>query len=406
MVKGLPSFQAHTRVCEECLVGKQQRDPFPKKSTWRASQILQLVHADICGPINPISNSKKRYLISFIDDYSRKIWVYYLVEKSEALHVFKSFKTKVEKETGLCIRGLRTDRGGEFTSLEFTDFCTTNGIQRQLTASYTPQQNGVAERKNRTIMNMVRSMLTEKEIPRTFWPEAVNWTIHVLNRSPTFAVRNMTPEEAWSGTKPSVEHFRVFGCLAHVYIPDSKRIKLDDRSMKCILLGVSEESKAYRFFNPASKTIVVSRDVIFEEDKAWDWNANHQEPLMADLEWDITGDTVPPNNNNVAESATNEHSQEREESVPHDQTHTTAIAGRVRRQPSWMNDYVSHINFSEEEGQAHLVLFAELDPITYAQAVQSDKWKKAMDAEIAAIERNHTWELTKVPATGKVIGVK
>jgi transposase InsO family protein len=139
MVKGLPSFQAHTRVCEECLVGKQQRDPFPKKSTWRASQILQLVHADICGPINPISNSKKRYIISFIDDYSRKTWVYYLVEKSEALYVFKSFKTKVEKEIGLCIRGLRTDRGGEFTSLEFTDFCTTNGIQRQLTASYTPQ---------------------------------------------------------------------------------------------------------------------------------------------------------------------------------------------------------------------------------------------------------------------------
>jgi transposase InsO family protein len=226
------------------------------------------VHADICGPINPISNSKKRYLISFIDDYSRKTWVYYLVEKSEALHVFKSFKTKVEKETGLCIWGLRTDRGGEFTSLEFTDFCTTNGIQRQLTASYTPQQNGVAERKNPTIMNMVRSMLTKKEIPRTFWPEAVNWTIHVLNRSPTFAVRNMTPEEAWSGTKPSVEHFRVFGCLAHVYIPDSKRIKLDDRSIKCILLGVSEESKAYRFFNPASKMIVVSRDVIFEEDKS------------------------------------------------------------------------------------------------------------------------------------------
>jgi hypothetical protein len=139
MVKGLPTFQAHTRVCEECLVGKQQRDPFPKKSTWRASQILQLVHANICGPINPISNSKKRYIISFIDDYSRKTWVYYLVEKSEALYVFKSFKTKVEKEIGLCIRGLRTDRGGEFTSLEFTDFCTTNGIQRQLTASYTPQ---------------------------------------------------------------------------------------------------------------------------------------------------------------------------------------------------------------------------------------------------------------------------
>lgn len=97
------------------------------------------MHADICGPINPISNSKKRYLISFIDDYSRKTWVYYLVEKSEAFNIFKSFKARVEKETNLSIRNLRTDRGGEFISLEFTAFCNMNGIQRQLTAAYSPQ---------------------------------------------------------------------------------------------------------------------------------------------------------------------------------------------------------------------------------------------------------------------------
>ena len=107
-------------------------------------------------------------------------------------------------------------------------------------------------------MNMVRSMLSEKNIPRVFWPEAVNWTIHVLNRSPTLAVKNMTPEEAWNGSKPSVEHFRVFGCLSNVHVPDSKRIKLDDKSMKCILLGISEESKAYRLFDPVSKKIMVS----------------------------------------------------------------------------------------------------------------------------------------------------
>jgi transposase InsO family protein len=423
MVKGLPTFQARTQICEHCLVGKQQRNSFTHNSTWRASQILQLVHADICGPITPISNSKKRYLISFIDDYSRKVWVYFLIAKSEAFHVFKKFKAKVEKETSMNIQGLRTDRGGEFISLEFTDFCRTHGIRRQLTASYTPQQNGVAERKNRTIMNMVRSMLTEKEIPRTFWPEAVNWTIHVLNRSPTFAVRNMTPEEAWSGCKPSVEHFRIFGCVAHVHIPDSRRVKLDDKSMKCILLGISDESKAYRLYNPISQAIVVSRDVIFEEEKVWDWNQTTQKPPMVDLEWEVAADANPQDDNNVpnttaieyfqgggtpvendvAEPACNEQPEQDEE---FDQTHTTVTTGRVRRQPSWMNDYISHVNFTEEEDQAHLVLFAELDPITYAQAMQSDKWQKAMDDEIAAIERNHTWELTEVPANGKVIGVK
>ena len=196
MVRGLPNFDAPSKACGDCLIGKQQRNSFPKATTWRASKVLQLVHADICGPITPISNSNKRYIITFIDDYSRKIWAYFLVGKSEAFSAFKLFKNHVEKEVELCINGLRTDRGGEFNSLEFTDYCNEHGIRRQLIAAYSPQQNGVTERKNQTIMNMVRSMLSKKKIPKKFWPEAVNWTIHILNRSPTFPVKNKTPEEA------------------------------------------------------------------------------------------------------------------------------------------------------------------------------------------------------------------
>ena len=171
MVNGLPQFQASTKVCEDCLVGKQRRDPFPTQSTWRASQILQLVHADICRPIKPISNSKKRCLITFIDDFSRKTWVYFLLEKSDAFITFKNYKSHVEKETGSSIRCLRTDRGGEFTSHEFRDFCKEIGIWRQLTAAYTPQQNGFAEKNNQTIMNMVRSMLSGRRIPKLSGPK-------------------------------------------------------------------------------------------------------------------------------------------------------------------------------------------------------------------------------------------
>jgi transposase InsO family protein len=155
---------------------------------------LELIHADIYGLITPTSNSNKRYILLFIDDYSRKAWVYFLVEKSEAFNSFKCFKTMVEKETGLFVKCFHTDRGGEFNSNEFNDFCKQSGIKRQLTTAYTPQHNGVAERKNRTVMNMVRSMLSDKNIPKTFWPEAVNWTIYVLNRCPTLAVKDVTPE--------------------------------------------------------------------------------------------------------------------------------------------------------------------------------------------------------------------
>ena len=122
------------------MMGKQHRDAFPKRSLWRAIQRLQLVYANICGPIKPPSNSKKRYFISFIDDYSCKVWIYFLAEKSEAFIIFKNLKNLVEKETGDFIRCLRTDRGGEFTSHEFKNFCKTNGISRQLTTPYTPNK--------------------------------------------------------------------------------------------------------------------------------------------------------------------------------------------------------------------------------------------------------------------------
>ena len=157
---------------------------------------MELVHYDFCGPIIPHSNGGKRYIITFIDDYSHKIWVYFLQEKSEAFEAFKSYKALVEKEVGNPIKVLRTDRGGEYNSHEFENFCENHGIKRQLTTAYTPQQNGVCERKNHTIMNMVRSLLTTSGIPKSFWPEAVNWSIHILNRSPTLAIQNMKPEEA------------------------------------------------------------------------------------------------------------------------------------------------------------------------------------------------------------------
>ena len=103
MVNGLPQFEASKTVCIDCMVGTQHRNPIPKKSTWRASSKLQLIHADICGPIKLISNSKKRYLNSFIDDFSRKAWIYFLDEKSEALVIFKQYKSCVEKETGFIL---------------------------------------------------------------------------------------------------------------------------------------------------------------------------------------------------------------------------------------------------------------------------------------------------------------
>ncbi|KAI4353269.1 hypothetical protein L6164_002232 [Bauhinia variegata] len=185
MVEGLPLIAQPNQLCDGCLLGKQVRKPFPKESSSRATKSLQLVHADICGPIKPSSHGKSNYFLLFIDDFSHKTWVYFLTRKDEAFGVFQKFKAQVENESGFTIKALRNDRGGEFTSMEFNKFCETNGIRCFLTVPYSPQQNGVVECKNRSILNMTRSMLKSKNMPKEFWAKAIACAVYLSNLSPS-----------------------------------------------------------------------------------------------------------------------------------------------------------------------------------------------------------------------------
>ena len=159
MAIGIPRLIQPMNKCEGCLMSKQSRSPFPSATNFEAKEILELVYADICGPISPTTSGGKRYFLLFVDDHSRKMWIYLLKEKSEALSMFKKFKAMVENRTELRIKMLRTDRGGEFCSKEFAAYCEEEGVDRQFTAPYTPQQNGVVERRNRTVAAMMRSLL-------------------------------------------------------------------------------------------------------------------------------------------------------------------------------------------------------------------------------------------------------
>ncbi|KAL4012936.1 hypothetical protein IC575_025083 [Cucumis melo] len=160
MVRGIQNINHETNICEVCILAKHHRDSFPTGKAWRASKPLELIHTDLCGPMRTTTNGGNRYFITFIDDFSRKLWIYFLKEKSEALVCFKSFKAFTENQSGYKIKTLRSDRGGEY--IAFGNFFKEQGIHHQMTARMTPQQNGVAERKNRTIMEMARSMLKAK----------------------------------------------------------------------------------------------------------------------------------------------------------------------------------------------------------------------------------------------------
>ena len=156
--------------------------------------------------------------------------------------------------------------------------------KKQLIVAYSPQQNGVAEQSNHTIMNIVRSMMFRKNIPKGFLLEAVNWAVHVLNRSSTLVVKNMTPKEDWSVAKPFVGYFKVFGCIAHVHVADNTWAKLEQHSTTWVWLGVSEESKVYRLYNPVSRKIIVNRDVVFEEDSCWNWWEEYVSSIQSELD--------------------------------------------------------------------------------------------------------------------------
>ncbi|KAL0441700.1 UNVERIFIED_CONTAM: Retrovirus-related Pol polyprotein from transposon TNT 1-94 [Sesamum radiatum] len=250
---------------------KQTQEPFPSGTSWRAKAVLELIHTDVCGPMRTPSHEQNRYFILFIDDYSRMTWVYFMREKFEVFKVFKKFKNLVEKQSGRSIKVLRSDRGKEYNNSEFDKFCEEEGIEHQTTISYNPQQNGVSERKNRTVMEMARSMLQEKHLQKAFWAEAVYTAVYLLNRCPTKAVQNMTPIQAWSGKKPSAKHLRVFGSICYVHIPTEKRHKLEEKTEKGIFLGYSTQSKGYRIYNLKTKKLIISRDVEFDEDAMWNW---------------------------------------------------------------------------------------------------------------------------------------
>jgi hypothetical protein len=171
----------------------------------------------------------------------------------------------VETHTSHRLACIRSDRGGEYTSTAFIQYCMEKGIRRQLTAGYSPHQNGIAERMNRSILETMRSMAVEASLPSCLWDEAAKAACYILNRCPTKALMQVTPEERFSGRKPDLSHLRIYGATAYVHIPREKRTKLERKAIRTTLLGYDDLSKAYRCFDPTTRKIFISKDVVFDE---------------------------------------------------------------------------------------------------------------------------------------------
>jgi hypothetical protein len=209
-----------------------------------------------------------------VDDLSRYMWVVAIPSKDRAAAAIKDIQARAEGESGLKLKTLRTDRGGGFTATEVTDYCVIEGVQHQHMVPYSPQQNDIVERQNGTVVATARSMLKAKDLPEWFWGEAVNVVVYVLNRCPTKSVDSMTPFEAWHRRKPTVHHLSTFRCIVYVRNTTPHLKKLEDHHRKMIFVGYESDSKMYHAYDPITKRVHVTRDVVFDEQAQWDWSSS------------------------------------------------------------------------------------------------------------------------------------
>ncbi|KMQ84175.1 retrovirus-related pol polyprotein from transposon tnt 1-94, partial [Lasius niger] len=253
--------------CEVCHMGKICQILY-KKSSNRAKGKLGLVHSNICGPMSTMSIGGSKYFVTFIDDYTKYMEVFMLKNRSEVLSVFRKYMLRVKRECGHGIKILHTDNAKEYISRELSKQLESEGIKHELTVPHTPQQNGVEERANRTLVEMARCMLLQSKMPMSLWAEAINTANFIRNRCPTKALDNKTLLEMWS--KPYVRFMRTFECKAISLIKGTNKSKFKAKGKSMIMVGYSSESKAYRLWQP--KTIFKSRDVRFLENAKPDSN--------------------------------------------------------------------------------------------------------------------------------------
>jgi transposase InsO family protein len=427
-------------------MGKMARKPFPKKAT-PTTAALDCIVSDVCGPLQVESIGRKKYFVTFIDLYSRYTEVEFIREKSEVTEKTINFIEKLKTQfEGRKPKTFRSDRGMEYLNAKLQNYLKKEGIKSECTVGYAPEQNGVAERKNRTLMEAARTMLIDSGLSRRYWAEAVANANHVFNRIVN-GKQEKSPSELMYGRKPTPITFHEFGCDAYVMIPTEKRKKLDNKAEKLKFLGYDNNAKGYRLVNKNGK-ITISREVRFlkrnseqkenitmnkeirkytrkekpepytntreetDEDNSVEWYFDkplkpleifeplelleEQDDTFYDAEEEINSENeeeVNNNNSNIEEQSNPEDSEEEEEAGPR-----RSARENIGQLPKRFENHIMY----KANGRM-------MEPRSYKEATNSKykhQWMEAMNEELDAIEENQTWELTTLPQGRKAIGSK
>ncbi|KAH9752456.1 hypothetical protein KPL71_014688 [Citrus sinensis] len=398
------------KFCENCIFGKTHIMKF-ERGLHKSKAVLDYAHSDLWGPAQVPSLSGGRYFVTFIGDFSRKVWLYILKTKDQAFEKFKIWRALVENQFEMKLKALRTDNGLKFCNKEFDKYCQKHGITRHKTVRFTPQQNGLAERMNRTLIDKTRCLLINSKLLRSFWAKAVTIACYLVNRSPSAALKFKTHEEVWIGVSADYKHLRIFGCIAYVHV---KQGKLDLRALKRVFVGYPEGVKGYKVWCGATHKCIISRDVTF-----------HEESMLEDKD-SVVFDFSPYTYESMKEAAIGKDSrievksssssdrgdqdmgatedlQERSEvddlrtSMAELQDYQLA-RDRARREtkPPSRYAYAGMIAYALNSAEE----IAIEEPASYKEAVRgsdNSNWIKAMEEEMDSLIQNKTWTLVQNP---------
>jgi hypothetical protein len=357
--------------CPICVEAKSTKKSC-KPIEFRETKLLGLIHSDLGDLKSTMTRGGKKFYITFIDDLSRYSYVYLLRSKDEAEEKFKIYKAEVENKLNVKIKRLRTDRGGEYDSNSLSEFCEQNGIVHEVTPPYSPESNGIAERKNRTLKEMMNAMLLSAGAPSNLWGEAILSACHIQNRI-IFKKTNKTPFELWEKRMPNLKYLKVWGCLAKVLLPEPKKRKIGSKTCDCMFIGYASNSAAYRFL--VLKSDVLELNTIIESKNAEFFESVF--PLKSKLEKSLVGSLCE------SDPCSDDFELEPRRST------------RIRKETNLGDDFYTFL--------------VDGDPLTYSDAISSPDgplWKEAINNEIQSIMSNHTWEIVDLPQGAKTIGCK
>ncbi|CAB0033335.1 unnamed protein product [Trichogramma brassicae] len=421
--------------CSTCAAAKMTREPFQPRTKY-ATKPLEVVHTDVCGPMRTTSKGGARWFVTFIDEHTRFCAVYFMKDKAQVTDRFIEFKNLVENQTGHTIKELQSDGGKEYNNNRQNKLLKDAGIKRRFTVPHTPQQNGLAERKNRTLVETARCLLLQSGLPASFWAEAIHTANYIRNRCYSETV-GCTPFEKWTGSKPCISHMRSFGEKVHVLNKSPTKGKFDRRGLEGIFLGYSDDSKAFRVWLPGAKKIVSSRDVKFSSTPG---NSSPSSEILTGGENQVTS-----TNENIVDLLTevkvatpevNETANEDPDGAAQDVDIREVPNSSLNNEPDFYGFPSSNEDTDEFEkfdftlpSSSQSDEISPTDRITYRRRHDEDAaesamsarevdfrealrgpdkaaWLRAMQEEIKCLIDNDTWTIVKKPRNARLIGCR